>query len=38
MNQWTRYKEDHSMGFFTEDDIPFQFAMALGGPAQGEQE
>jgi phospholipase C len=28
MNQWPRYKNDHSMGYFTEDDIPFQFAMA----------
>jgi phospholipase C len=28
MSQWPRYKRDHSMGFFTEDDIPFQFAMA----------
>jgi phospholipase C len=28
MSQWPRYKHDHSMGYFTEDDIPFQFAMA----------
>jgi phospholipase C len=28
MSQWPRYKNDHAMGFFTEDDIPFQWAMA----------
>jgi phospholipase C len=28
LNQWPRFKNDHSMGYFTEDDIPFQFAMA----------
>jgi phospholipase C len=28
MNQWPRHKQDHTMGFFTADDIPFQFAMA----------
>src|SRR5262245_10257734 len=28
LSQWPRYKNDHSMGFFAENDIPFQFAMA----------
>ncbi|MGC4092868.1 MAG: phospholipase C, phosphocholine-specific [Polyangiaceae bacterium] len=28
MNEWPRYKNDHAMGYFTRDDIPFQFAMA----------
>jgi phospholipase C len=28
MSEWPRYKDDHSMGYFTEQDIPFQFALA----------
>lgn len=28
MGQWTAAKENHSMGFFNKDDIPFQYAMA----------
>jgi phospholipase C len=28
MSQWPRHKHDHSMGFFTEEDLPFQWAMA----------
>jgi len=28
LNEWPRYKGDHAMGYFTEEDIPFQFALA----------
>lgn len=28
MNTWPKYKHNHSMGYFTEEDIPFQYAMA----------
>jgi phospholipase C len=28
MSEWPRYKDDHSMGYFTEQDMPFQFALA----------
>lgn len=28
MSLWPLFKSHHSMGYFTEDDIPFQFAMA----------
>jgi len=28
MDQWPRYKEARSMGYFTAADIPFQFALA----------
>lgn len=28
MNVWPKYKNNHSMGFFAQDDMPFQFAMA----------
>ena len=28
MNNWTKYKKNHSMGYFTAEDIPFQYAMA----------
>jgi phospholipase C len=28
MDQWPRYKEPRSMGYFTGADIPFQFALA----------
>lgn len=28
MGEWPVYKDDHSMGYFTEQDIPFQFALA----------
>lgn len=27
-NKWPRYKNNHAMGYFSEGDIPFQFAMA----------
>ncbi|RZL02139.1 MAG: phospholipase C, phosphocholine-specific [Rubrivivax sp.] len=28
MNTWPKAKKNHSMGYFTQADIPFQFAMA----------
>lgn len=28
MNEWPRYKEDHSMGYFKEQEMPFQYALA----------
>ncbi len=28
MSLWPLFKTNHSMGYFTEEDIPFQFAMA----------
>src|SRR6188508_1201875 len=28
MSEWPRYKNNHSMGYFTEQDMPFQFALA----------
>ncbi len=28
MDRWPKYKHNHSMGYFTEEDIPFQYAMA----------
>ena len=28
MGEWPRYKRDHSMGYFTDQDMPFQFALA----------
>jgi len=28
MSDWPRYKHNHSMGYFTEQDMPFQFALA----------
>jgi len=28
LNEWPRYKNNHSLGYFTIADIPFQFAMA----------
>ncbi|HEY0480692.1 MAG TPA: phospholipase C, phosphocholine-specific [Kofleriaceae bacterium] len=28
LHQWPLFKTDRSMGYFTRDDIPFQFAMA----------
>jgi phospholipase C len=28
MSEWPRYKQNHSMGYFTEQDMPFQFALA----------
>jgi phospholipase C len=28
MKEWPRYKNNHSMGYFTREDIPFQFALA----------
>lgn len=28
MKEWPKYKQDHAMGFFTERDMPFQFALA----------
>jgi len=28
MNNWPKYKKNHSMGYFTAEDIPFQYAMA----------
>ncbi|SHG35848.1 phosphocholine-specific phospholipase C [Massilia sp. CF038] len=28
LDQWPTYKRAHSMGYFTEADIPFQFALA----------
>jgi phospholipase C len=28
MSEWPRYKNNHSMGYFTDQDMPFQFALA----------
>lgn len=28
MDQWPTYKQDHAMAFYTQADIPFQFALA----------
>jgi len=28
MNTWPKYKHNHSMGYFTSEDIPFQYALA----------
>ncbi|MDQ7066737.1 MAG: phospholipase C, phosphocholine-specific [Sulfurimonas sp.] len=28
MNDWPKYKKNHSMGYYTAEDIPFQYAMA----------
>jgi len=28
MGEWPRHKQNHSMGYFTEQDMPFQFALA----------
>ncbi len=28
MSAWPRYKRNHSMGYFTDQDMPFQFALA----------
>jgi phospholipase C len=28
MNEWPRFKNDHSLGFFAAADLPFQFALA----------
>ena len=28
MDKWPKYKHNHSMAYFTNEDIPFQFAMA----------
>ena len=28
MNAWPKWKKNHSMGYFTEADMPFQYAMA----------
>ena len=28
LNEWPRFKQSHSLGYFTEADIPFQFALA----------
>lgn len=28
MNEWPRYKESHSMGYFKEQEVPFQYALA----------
>jgi phospholipase C len=28
MSEWPRHKDNHSMGYFTEADMPFQFALA----------
>ena len=28
MDCWTTHKQNHAMGYFTESDIPFQFALA----------
>ncbi|MDB4987108.1 MAG: Twin-arginine translocation pathway signal [Myxococcaceae bacterium] len=28
LDQWPRYKTNHSLGYFSEGDLPFQFAMA----------
>jgi phospholipase C len=28
MGEWPKHKKNHSMGYFTEQDMPFQFALA----------
>lgn len=28
LSEWPRFKQNHSLGYFTQADIPFQFAMA----------
>lgn len=28
MNKWPKHKENHSMGYYNQEDIPFQFALA----------
>ncbi|HYH41832.1 MAG TPA: phospholipase C, phosphocholine-specific [Burkholderiales bacterium] len=28
MKEWPRFKHDHAMGYFTEQDMPFQFSLA----------
>jgi len=28
MKEWPRYKNNHSLGYFTREDMPFQFALA----------
>ena len=28
LDRWPTFKQNHAMGYFTEDDIPFQFALA----------
>lgn len=28
LDEWPRYKDDHAMGYFRRDDLPFQFALA----------
>lgn len=28
LNEWPRFKRNHSLGYFTREDLPFQFAMA----------
>jgi phospholipase C len=28
MSEWPRYKQNHSLGYFTQEDLPFQWAMA----------
>jgi len=28
MSYWTKYKANHSMGYFTQEDMPFQYALA----------
>ncbi len=28
MGAWPRVKHNHSMGYFTQEDMPFQFALA----------
>jgi phospholipase C len=28
MGEWPRYKHNHAMGYFSEQDMPFQFALA----------
>ncbi len=28
LNEWPKFKQNHSLGYFTNDDIPFQFSLA----------
>jgi phospholipase C len=28
LSEWARYKNDHALGYFAREDIPFQFALA----------
>ncbi|SHN09861.1 phosphocholine-specific phospholipase C [Rhizobacter sp. OV335] len=28
MSTWTTYKKNHAMGYYTQDDLPFQYALA----------